>query len=367
MPKDNTRRCSLFKETITSKMSGLLSHSRDPSQEYYSVMGYAIQQLHESKKIDYMCRSFLQHDLRKYFIENNKDRLPSEGELSLYNHYSKYHKSLISADFKAGRIMAIEGVSYEMLDEFAFKMDKAFKSQKQDEDNIPKTVHHIWLTKASKARELFEADIKNVISTKKFFAQGGEGWSHVVWTNDKDLIPNSVKKLESNGVQVRSIYDYQDELKLFDQIIELTQKGRYGMASDTLRLSIIWNEGGVYADLNFGFEQSITGYLEKYDFFCGDFQNNFFAARSGHPIIRGALEKIQENLANPPSYLNNLVGKVTIEATHLPFVLSILKHANDGENVDFYGDYCYTYGLKCDSGPIGQDNVGTRLTWAEDL
>jgi hypothetical protein len=44
------------------------------------------------------------------------------------------------------------------------------------------------------------------------------------------------------------------------------------MASDILRLSIIANEEGVYADLNFRFKQNIIPYLQKYDFFAAIFK-----------------------------------------------------------------------------------------------
>ncbi len=361
-------KCTSFKEKITKEINANLLRLQGSPSPYYEAMGSAIQRLHEAKEIDFMCRYFLLNLLRKTYLNSKKDSIPTEQELYQYSRYSEYNKNVISADFTTGRIMDIEGITFKDLDTFASKMDKAAKLQKQNSTNIENTMHHIWLTKTSNPRELFDSDIKNAVYNKNFLNKDNQTWLHVVWTNDKSLIPKSVKKLESNGIQVRSIYAYKDKLKLFDKIIELTEEGRFGMASDILRYSIIDAEGGVYADLNFRFEQGIKSYLQKYDFFSGDFQNNFFAAKPQHIIITETLQKIQDNLSNPPSYLNDFIGKITIQTTHLPFVLSIIRHANDEGNVDFYSDYYYAYGLnELDHGPIGKDNFGTSYTWKEEL
>jgi hypothetical protein len=77
---------------------------------------------------------------------------------------------------------------------------------------IPKIIHHIWLTNAEQRREISPEDIKTIILARNIHS--GKEWSHIVWTNDKKLIPNSVKVLEANDIKVRELSEIEDHLVL---------------------------------------------------------------------------------------------------------------------------------------------------------
>lgn len=223
-----------------------------------------------------------------------------------------------------------QGISYDLSNNLL--VDKEYVNK------IPYIVHHVWFTHPDSPREISDNDIDNVIKTKETFGGNVSKWSHIVWTNDKDLIPNSIKILEENGIEVRSIKDYQEDFRLFNQVMELVDKKLWGMASDTLRYNALEKFGGIYSDLNFECKRSIEEDLYKYDFVAQDFINYFFAAKPNHPIITNLVNMVEENLNNPTSYISYMDDKAifdkTVFTSLVPFSIAILKYNNIGDNID---------------------------------
>ena len=222
----------------------------------------------------------------------------------------------------------------------------------------PKVMNSIWLTAPNKPKELLDTDIDNVIANKKFF---GNEWTFVVWTNNKKLIPESVKKLQKNGIKIKELQEFQeDHPKTCKLIGDLVGVGKFGMASDLFRQFIIAEKGGVYADLNFKFLQPIDSYIEQYDFFAQDYRNSFFAAKAAHPITESTIVKIYQAMRDLS--VNKQVTS-TSHITYLPYILSIIEHANEKGNSDFY----YHFYAENDLGYydlIGVDNyAGIGRTW----
>jgi mannosyltransferase OCH1-like enzyme len=352
----------IFKEKLASH-----KNKANIEVDYYKLMGEMIQSAHESKKIDIFCRAIFIQEFRTQFIKyinKNAPDYPTLSELSYYNKYSEYSMQNLKVDFNTARYLKGENVSFDLLDNFASRMDVALSKKKQDHDNIPKIINSIWLTSHSNPKELLKSDIENIIYNKKFFNKLGVNYSHIVWTNDKTLIAKSVKLLEQNGIEVHSIDEIKSEIGLFDKIIDLTEQKKFGMASDILRYEIINIKGGIYADLNFRFKHNIETYLKKYDFITIDAQNNFFAAKPHHKIMQNTLESVMANLQNPPAYM--LATETTIPMTHIPYVVAIIKDSNKDDNVDFYSDYYYSWGMKEDIGRLGDDNYSSENTWIKN-
>ncbi len=141
--------------------------------------------------------------------------------------------------------------------------------------------------------------------------------------------------MEENGLEVRSIEDYKEELRLFEPIMDLVDKKLWGIASDALRYNIIEIFGGVYSDLNFKFLRSIERNLHQYDFiFQGS--NNFFAAKINHPIIKHVVDIVENHYVNPPEYLTNIndIFDKTIIFTLIHFVARFLEYNNQDNNID---------------------------------
>jgi hypothetical protein len=209
---------------------------------------------------------------------------------------------------------------------------------KAEVNKIPYIIHHVWLTNIKTPKELDPRDIRNVIQTKQTLKQSTKEWVHIVWTNAKALIPQSASILEKHGIEVRSIQDIKDDLRLYDRIDELIEHKLWGLASDALRYSVVELHGGVYADLDFEFVRNIEGELYKFDYFSQDFVNYFFAAKPEHPIVTTLLDTVERNLGTPPSYVASTnashIFMKTLYTSLLPFSLAYLKSSNLDSNVD---------------------------------
>lgn len=210
---------------------------------------------------------------------------------------------------------------------------------------IPRIIHHIWLTNAVQRREISEKDLPGIINAKKI---NDHGWRHIVWTNDKTLIPKSVQVLAANDIEVRELSEIADHLKLRELEDKFIEKGLWGMASDTLRYDIVNYMGGVYTDIDYEFKRSVEEEICKYDFFGTVpldrhlLENYFFGSIPNHPILDKALEMIgsncssefmisltEENIKNKKFVRDN-----TDSRTYFVFVLSYYLMANHHNNTD---------------------------------
>ena len=268
-------------------------------------------------------------------------------------------------------------------------------------NKIPYLVHHVWLTHPNHPKEISKYDIDTTIATKKLFAQDHDLWHHIIWTNDLSLIPSSVKTLEANGIEVRSMQDYKDGIRLFDEINILIENKNWGVASDTLRYNIMESFGGVYSDLNFAFKRSVYNEVHKYDFFAQSLINCFFAAKPHHPITKKMVDLVEHNLNNPETHITNIDNHdkfvKTFFISFLPLSIAYIKNANQAGNIDiiypatntdfqlehdkwldpgrkcvFYWEICrYPNSLDLCGAPsllIGKDggNDDVHLTWLEE-
>jgi len=204
---------------------------------------------------------------------------------------------------------------------------------------IPRILHQIWVTNSERRREISAEDIQHILDAEKVFLQSGQKWEHIVWTNDKSLIPISVEKLESNGIKVREISEIENHLKYGEKVRELIEQEEWGMASDLFRYDIVYYMGGVYADVNFVFTRDVESEIYKYDFFNHsvddfDMENSFFGAKAHHPILGETLSLVDENLNHPSKYLvavrQKKSRKATDITTYIPFNVAYYKAANNG-------------------------------------
>ena len=241
--------------------------------------------------------------------------------------------------------IAWDFLKQEVIDQYPFGLVEFYKNivknlaaTKAEINKIPYTSHQIWLTHSSSPKEIDASDISTIIHNTELLNAVDQKWKHIIWTNDKSLIPNSISSLEKQGLEFRDIQEIKGDIELFETVLELADKKLFGMASDILRYSIVEYFGGVYLDLNFKLSRTIEDDLYRYDFFAQSFVNNIFAARPNHPILSALLDKIKSNFLNPPSYLQSIdesdILMQTAYTTLLPFGLSYLKASNKGANID---------------------------------
>lgn len=238
---------------------------------------------------------------------------------------------------------------------------------------IPYIIHHIWLTTADNPNEIRDQDLNIVLNNKNIFLESPVTWNHIVWTNNKNLIPKSTKVLEDNGIIVQSIYDYQDSLSMFELVEGLINKKKWGMASDALRYSLVEKFGGIYSDLNFVFNRDMTLEVHTYNFFSKTltdytFDNFIFAASPFHPIMKRVIELVEKNLSNPPYYIASIKQQdgriITDLSTASPIYLAYYHEANKAGNIDVVypmteGNNHY-YNVKTNKG----DLICTENTWS---
>lgn len=201
---------------------------------------------------------------------------------------------------------------------------------------IPRIIYHIWLTNKERKREISETDLANILRTHKIFLQNGKAWEHTLWTNDKSLIPSSVKKLEENGIKVREISEIKQPLKLRSKIYELIAQEDWGMASDSLRYELLKHYGGVYADVNYRFFRDVEEEIYKYDFVGQQnpnyfLENFFFAATPYHQIFNKTVDTVYDNFYHPKDFFKELEGRtITDVMTHYVPLIAYNSVANGG-------------------------------------
>lgn len=248
-----------------------------------------------------------------------------------------YHK-LIFKSFNITSLIIeeqLEAIFASRKNIFQIKLDSKIESS--EIYKIPTTLNYVWFTSSTSPREISQSDIKNVLSNHKLFHDSNPTWESIINTNNKNLIPESVKILEANGIKVVDIRENSNDENFITRLDTLIQQKHWGMASDYARYKIMIN-GGSYADLNFKALRSIDSEMKTYDFFAQDCINYFFSAKPNHPIIEGLVKKVEENIDNPPAYIQEIDNKdiftKTVVTSLLPFCMSYLKHAHQDDNQD---------------------------------
>ncbi len=150
-----------------------------------------------------------------------------------------------------------------------------FTKDKKTPTRIPKIIHQIWL--GSKVPEKFKDWMNSWASI--------QGWEYKLWTD---------KEVEKFPMHNRALYEKAKD---------------YGEKSDILRYEILYNEGGLYVDVDFeSIKPRLLEHLNKsYDFYAG-FEpiehrqnisspllgNAILAAVPGHPILQKLILEMKD-------------------------------------------------------------------------
>lgn len=73
------------------------------------------------------------------------------------------------------------------------------------------------------------------------------GWKYHLWTNDKSLLPETVKWADAKSIEVREVPElsyYSQYESIFKQMID----ENVVMATDLARFLIVYELGGMYLD-----------------------------------------------------------------------------------------------------------------------
>jgi len=167
---------------------------------------------------------------------------------------------------------------------------RAQKPEKYFDKDIPKVVHQIWFGPPKAGYEVKTAQWREF--AKKF------GYNYRLWT-------------EADLPQIRKFVKAEN----LELIEEFMRRGNFWSVSDILRLELLSQQGGVYADFDVAPPSDEGGLLDLEDvmpmrglilvtesngrtignsslFVC----NNFMASSPGHPLITYLVAHFQENV-----------------------------------------------------------------------
>lgn len=163
---------------------------------------------------------------------------------------------------------------------------------------IEKITHSLWISSHKNAKEIPEHNFNNLVEQLSKISNNASEFKHILWCNDKKIIPDTIKKLESLdniNIEIREISELYQELKSLDNVLYTIEEELYGIAIDTLKYKIIETHGGILFDLNYKFHtNNLEQFLEKYNFFVdgaamnevdATIENYVLAANKNHPIL----------------------------------------------------------------------------------
>jgi len=155
----------------------------------------------------------------------------------------------------------------------------------------------------------------------------GEGWRHFFWCLDSEKIPNSVSYLKDHvpGIEIKSVREeFRKEggfqlygERLFNILIE---NNFFTIASNMLRLNIVFKYGGLYCDMGVSLRRNLTPLVDLYDILLyrhheitsGGLDTGLCAFPPRFPLLQSYLEMIEDpekmfpGLKDPKCFLGNL-------------------------------------------------------------
>ena len=212
------------------------------------------------------------------------------------------------------------GQNREFFDFFKelYKKNNFLNVKPQTTPKIPRIIHQIWIgpRKIPKKLQKYQAS----------WIEKNPGWEYKLWTNE----------------EVTNYTFANPKLKyLFDLPLTL------GERVDVLRYDILYQFGGIYADLDCICLQSFDIFAYHYDFFAGIFQpmfatmdtaiflqNCLVGAKAKHPIIKEVALLMYENWENVKNKEDE--ASTTLQRTFLSLTYAVIseKRKDKNDNID---------------------------------
>ena len=216
------------------------------------------------------------------------------------------------SSFDVDEIMRQEGLTTRFNNRFSHLIDvDGMHSKVELVDNsqkIPHIFHSIWFTSTTSPREVRESDVEVVISNAKKTKAIFPDRDYILWTNDKKLIPTTIKALEAEGIKVCNTSELGD-YKLSREISIALENKEFAKASDIMRGVLIEKFGGLYMDLDYTIynHKLLADALNKFELVVGKdefiqqqyFGNAFIAAKPHHPVLEELVSLMGRNLSVP--------------------------------------------------------------------
>lgn len=227
---------------------------------------------------------------------------------------------------------------------------------------IPKVIHFIWVGPNAFPRE----SIENV---RSWIARHPD-WTVKFWTDRQRPLPHP-------EMELCFIRDFS--FKYLERFYN--NSDNYGEKSDLLRLEILDQEGGIYADHDVACVSSFDDLNKAYNLYCGMEvpypttlsssvlpTNNLLGASAGHPMLKKCMVWLQENWDQiEKDYPGKDRDAVINRVAHRTFCVlgeTFKKHANEEGNVDIALPTCYFNSPKIEWALYSQHQY--KGTWFEN-
>jgi mannosyltransferase OCH1-like enzyme len=210
--------------------------------------------------------------------------------------------------------------------------------------HIPQVIHFIWIG----PRPFPEKSIPNVIS----WIQHHPDWEIIFWTDSDD------RNVPVPGMKKRLVQEYD-----FGALSPLlAQSTVYCEKTDMMRYTILFKEGGVYADHDIWCDKSVDPLSSHFDFVVGLDpaqehpgiesnvipNNSIIISRAGHPILLKTIETIIQGWDSAtqmcPGTDQKSIFERVMRRTLSPFVSSIKNCRNlETRNIILTDIYFYSH------------------------
>ncbi len=217
---------------------------------------------------------------------------------------------------------------------------------------IDKHTHRMWLTNPHEPQEVPLSRLRNYAHSLEFYR--GLSYTHHFWTNDPELIPETIALIElfSLPVIIHSISEIEDSFIQKDLFHKLFNDNLFSFASDIVRQELIVLFGGIYADIGIKQLVYLDHYFQHYDriqcirdgwidthFIAGPKGSDFFK-KSLHLLTPLMQEVKERGLEIPTSHVHEF-----LEARTWQLVSAMEKEPYPAVGFIFAGTHYSTYGL----------------------
>lgn len=168
--------------------------------------------------------------------------------------------------------------------------------------NIPQICHRIWLTNPSSPVEPPRPQVERFLKNcKEAFSRN---WRHVLWVQDAELIPETMKLIAQSGVpvEIKSISSDLVQDVPMEVAQRLIHERKYAFAADILRLKCLYQYGGLYVDIGIYFNVPVDELVLDFDYLFLLWQNFFFQNSLLAMPRHAALANLCLNVIAKPEY-----------------------------------------------------------------
>lgn len=224
---------------------------------------------------------------------------------------------------------AITPIDFYQRIQYLYHKKLEFPATTSDQLHIPKTIHIIWLTDTNEPTML-PLNWFSLFNETLRICRTQDGWTYHLWLSCLSSLPFDFR-CDGFSIIIHLIHALAEEWIAPKAFETAMMQRNYGKASDILRYEILYQQGGVYIDVDFAFTQSVEWLHYHYDFYSGmegessiSACNAMIGTKPRHPIIYTCLKKINETSA----YLSEIVEPLRTLAETGPFLLSLMIYRN---------------------------------------